>query len=43
MKSGTIGAQQSQHISKIQQELKELVKSSAGGKKEPKQRSKHAA
>ena len=42
MKSGTIGAQQSQRIAKIQQELKELVRLSVGGTLPPKQRSKHS-
>ena len=43
MKSGTVGAQQSQNISKRQQELKALVKLSVVGKLAPKQRSKHSA
>ena len=43
MKSGTVGAQQSQNISKRHQELKELVTLSVGGKLAPKPRSKHSA
>ena len=36
MKSGTVGAQQSQSIAKRQQELKELVRLSVGGTLPPK-------
>ena len=43
MKSGTVGAQQSQSIAKRQQELKELVRLSVGGTLPRKQRSKHSA
>ena len=43
MKSGTVGAQQSQNLTKIQQELKQLIKLSIGGNIPPKQRSKHSA
>ena len=43
MKSGTVGAQQSQTISKRQQELKELVELSVGGALPRKQRPKHSA
>ena len=43
MKSGTVGAQQSQSIAKRQQELQELVRLSVGGTLPPKQRSKHSA
>ena len=43
MKSGTVGAQQSQNISKRQQELKELVNLSVGGALPRNQRSKHSA
>ena len=43
MKSGTVGAQQSQSIARRQQELKELVRLSVGGTLPRKQRSKHSA
>ena len=43
MKSGTVGAQQSQSIARRQQELKDLVKLSIGGTLPRKQRSKHSA
>ena len=43
MKSGTVGAQQSQSIARRQQELKDLVKLSVGGTLPRKQRSKHSA
>ena len=42
MKSGTVGAQPSQSIAKIQQKLKELVRLSVGGTLPRKQRSKHS-
>ena len=41
--SGTVGAHQSQNLSKRQQELNELVKLSVGGTLPRKQRSKHSA
>ena len=43
MKSGTVGAQQSQNLTKRQQELKQLIRLSFGGNIAPKQRSKHSA
>ena len=43
MKSGTVGAQQSQNLTKRQQELKQLIRLSVGGNIAPKQRSKHSA
>ena len=43
MKSGTVGAQQSQSIANRQQKLKELVRLSVGGTLPRKQRSKHSA
>ena len=43
MKSCTVGAQQSQSIAKIQQELNALVKLSVGGTLPRKQKSKHSA
>ena len=43
MKTGTVGAQQSQNLTKRQQELKDLVKLSVGGKLTAKQRGKYSA
>ena len=43
MNTGTVGAQQSQNLTKIQQELKQLIKLSVGGNIHPKQRSTHSA
>ena len=42
MKTGTVGAQQSQNLTKRQQELKQLVKLPVGGNIPPKQRGKHS-
>ena len=43
MKTGTVGAQQSQNLTKRQQELKQLIKLSVGGNIPPKQRGKYSA
>ena len=43
MRTGTVGAQQSQNLTKRQQELKDLVKLSVGGKLTAKQRGKYSA
>ena len=42
-KTGTIGAQQSQNLTKIQQELKQLIQVSVSGNIPPKQRGKCSA